>query len=112
MMVLALPAPVREILTLADGPTWISPNDKEYVPAGMEMLKGEPNPEPVHPPKLLLVFAERMASRREQPAPVPFSSAVVVTLMALAARARWLAVPKAKMMERNIASKRTGDMSV
>lgn len=44
-----------------------------------------PDPEDVHPPKLpRLKFAVWMASRKEQPAPVPlvsYSSDVVVTVM-------------------------------
>src|SRR5262245_33802477 len=48
------------------------------------MVKGPPAA-PVQPPKLALVLAVVSASRSEQPAPVPFSSAVVVTAIVLAA---------------------------
>src|ERR687891_80943 len=51
-----------------------------YVPAGMAIVSG-PAVAPVHPPKAASVFAATMASRSEQPAPLPLSSACVVTLI-------------------------------
>src|SRR5436190_13314169 len=50
------------------------------------MVKGPPAA-PAQPPKLELLLAVASASRSEHPAPNPFSSAVVLTLIVLAAYA-------------------------